>query len=219
VARVRHVVAGKVEAQVRSQTQEPLVRIVHSCDIHYAEEVPNGHGGTTLEMTTKTLSAEAIVPASKAIELAKDLAEQIYDESNNPCHSYDCQNAKCKGWIATLNELREEYKHLQDREPDYEVDLMSDDWYNSLVNWALDYTKEHELLDDFAKIASYALAEVTDEIIEELLEAGYSPEGIFNAFSKYLDENEVLYQMCHLKDDYPEVAEFLKEMNFNCDEE
>lgn len=212
-------VAGKVEAQVRSQVKEPLVRIVHSCDIHYAEEVPNGHGGTTLEMTTKTLSAEAIVPASKAIELAKDLAEQIYDESNNPCHSYDCQNAKCKGWIATLNELREEYKDLQDKEPDYDLELMSDNWNSDLIYWAFEYTKEHGLIDDYAHLARYALPEVNDEVIQELLEAGYSPEEIFNAFSKYIEDYEILYQMCYLKDDYPEVAEFLKEQEYECDEE
>ena len=212
-------VAGKVEAQVGSQAKEPLIRIVHTCDIHYAKEVPNGHGGTQLTMTSKTLSAEAIVPASKAIELAKDLAEQIYDESNNPCRSYDCQNAKCKGWIATLNELREEYKDLQDRDADYEVHVFDEDGTSELIEWALNYTKEHGLLEDYAKIASYALAEVDDQVLEELLEAGYSPEEVYKAFSKYLDENEVLYQMCHLRDRYEEVAKFLKEQEYECDEE
>jgi len=168
-------------------------------------------------MTSETLTAEAIVPASVAIQLAKDLAEEIFDESNSPCLSYDCQNAKCKGWIATLQSLKEEYKDLQDREPDADVEIEPDDWYDGLIEWALEYTKEQGLLEDFAHIASHALAEVNFETFEELLEAGYSPQQIYNTFSKYLKEYTILDEFCYLKDDYPEVKEFLKEQGYKCD--
>ena len=211
--------AGKEKVQAGSQVKEPLVRIVHTCDIHYAEDRPNGFGGTHLVMTSKTLSAEAIVPASKAIELAKDLAEEIWDESNSPCLSYDCENAKCKGWINALKSLAEEYKDLQDKEPDYDLELMSDNWGNDLIYWAFEYTKEHGLIDDYAHLARYALAEVNDEVLQELLDAGYTPEQIFDAFSKYIEDYEILYQMCYLKDQYPEVKKFLEEQEFECDEE
>lgn len=198
---------------------EPLVRISHECDIHYAEEVPNGYGGTELRMTSKILKASAIVPASVAVELAKELADDIAYESSNPCLSYDYLNADCRGWINTLESLKEEYKDLQDKEPDYEVEVYSDDWYNDLIGWALQYTKNNGMLSDYAEIASNALAEVNEDTYEELLEAGYSPSEVFEVFSEYIAEDDILFHMCFLRERYPKVDEFLKEMEYNCDEE
>jgi len=216
---VRRVAGEKAQTQSRPQSQEPLVRIAHSCDIHYAEDRPNPPLGTQLVMTSKTLSAEAVVPASVAIQLAKDLAEETSYESSQPCLSYDCTNAKCKGWINTLKSLAEEFKDLQDKEPDYSVHIDPTDWYNSIINWALEYTKDNGDINSYAEIASRALAEVDDQVYEELLEAGYTPEQIFKAFSKHLDEGEILYQMCHLKDNYEEIKKFLEEQGYNCDED
>ena len=215
MTRVRRVVGQKAQVQ----TQEPLVKLVHVCEIHYAKEVPNPPLSTQLVMTTDTLNAEAIVPASVAIELAKELADEIGRESYEPCTSYDCTNTRCKGWISTLNELKKKYKNLQDKEPDYSVHLDTIDWVNSIIDWALEYTKYNGMIDDYAEIASHVFDDVDYNVFEELLEVGYSPEEIFKAFSKYLDEDDILMQFCHLKDQSKEVAEFLKKMNFNCDEE
>lgn len=214
---MKRVVVGKTQVQVKSQSQEPLVKIVHSCDIHYAEEVPNPPLGTKLTMTSETLSAEAIVPASKAVELAKDLAEEISYESSQPCLSYDCTNAKCRRWISTLESLREEYKHLQDKEPDYSVHLDLDDWYSGLVHWALDYTKERGLLNDHVFILAFTGDGIYEDDIEELIRWGYIPSEIHGVFSNYLDEETLMEYFCDLKEHYPEVAKFLKEQGYKCD--
>ena len=195
---------------------EPLVKINHTCTIHYAKEEPNPPLGTQLVMTSETLQASAIVPANVALALAKDLAEEIFDESNNPCLTYDCQNSKCKRWINILNELSAKYKDLQNKEADYEVELESDD-FNDLISWALDYTKDHGLIDDYAEIASYFLAEIDNQVLEELIRAGYSPYEIYEAFRGHIDEDDLLFQLCYLKD-YDEVGEFLKEMGYECED-
>ncbi len=187
-------------AKVEAKVEEPLVRVSHMC----------------LTKNNTVLSAEVVVPAREAIKLAKLLANEKNNEYRNPCTSVKCQSAKCKMWISILNRLKEKYSDLQDELADYEVSLDDEYILGELIRWALKYTKEHEMLDDYAEIVVKVLGDVDYEFIEDLLEYGYTPREIFNAFRKYIYEEDVLREFCYIRDDYIIIQRFLEEIGHSC---